>query len=93
MKARDVKVGETYWVKVHGETLVPVRILAESVRGGWVAKDLDTHREVRIRRASRLRSRAEVTDQIEDDPPVGGDDGARGDDVEGDKPGPESLSE
>jgi hypothetical protein len=69
VKARDLKVGETYWVKAHGETVVPVRILAESVHGGWVAKYLDTHREVRIRRASRLLSRAEVADWIEDDPP------------------------
>lgn len=34
MKAKDVKIGETYAAKVSGR-IVPVRITAEYSAGGW----------------------------------------------------------
>ena len=70
MKAKDVKVGATYIVKVSG-VLCPVRIDREcpdvSVgrpgtyqyrHGGWLGTNLKTGRGVRIRSASKLRREA-----------------------------------
>ena len=54
MKKTDVKVGETYVVKVSG-VLAPVRILGPCSYGGWMGKNEHTGREVRIRSAARLR--------------------------------------
>ena len=54
MKKADVKIGETYVVKVSG-ALVPVRILGPCSYGGWTGKSERTGREVRVRSAGRLR--------------------------------------
>ncbi len=54
MKKREVRVGQTYTVKVSNQ-LVPVRVTAESPYGGWVGMNTKTNREVRIRTAARLR--------------------------------------
>lgn len=58
MKAKDVKVGATYMVKVSGR-LAPVRLTGESVYGGWNGVNLDTGRPVRVRTARRLRLQVE----------------------------------
>jgi len=54
MKKAEVKVGGVYAAKV-SEKVVPVRIDGESVHGGWVATNLVTRRQVRIKSARRLR--------------------------------------
>jgi hypothetical protein len=54
VKKRDVVLGRVYAVKVSGR-LQPVRLVAESPHGGWVGRNLQTGREVRIRSAARLR--------------------------------------
>ena len=54
MKKRDVVLGQVYAVKVSGR-LQSVRLVAESPHGGWVGRNLQTGREVRIRSAARLR--------------------------------------
>lgn len=54
MKKNEVKVGESYVVKVSGK-LVPVRIESECPHGGWYGINETTGRQVRIRTAARLR--------------------------------------
>lgn len=54
MKKADIVVGGTYVVRVSGH-LVPVRLEAESVYGGWVGRNMRTGREIRIRTAGKLR--------------------------------------
>ena len=61
MKKSDVLgIGHTYIVKVSGH-LVPVKLTAISPYGGWVGKNLNTGREIRIRTAAKLR-RVMITD-------------------------------
>ncbi len=55
MKAKDVAgIGSTYMVKVSGH-LAPVKLTAISPYGGWVGRNLNTGREIRIRTAGKLR--------------------------------------
>ena len=54
MKKSDVVLGQVYAVKVSGR-IQPVRVVSESTYGGWVGRNLQTGREVRIRSAARLR--------------------------------------
>ena len=54
MKKSEVQIGQTYYAKVSGRH-VEVRIHSVSPHGGWNATNLETHREVRIRSAQRLR--------------------------------------
>ena len=54
MRKSEVQIGDTYLVKVSGH-IVPVTILRESQHGGWVGRNENTGREVRIRSAARLR--------------------------------------
>ncbi len=54
MKKSEVRIGQTYTVKVSGQ-LAPVRIVGASPYGGWVGMNTKTNREVRIRTAARLR--------------------------------------
>ena len=54
MKKADVHIGNQYTAKVSGQ-LVVVQILAESRFGGWDAKNLITHKPIRIKSAQRLR--------------------------------------
>jgi len=56
MKAREVKIGGVYLVKVTGR-VVPVRIDATSGTG-WVGTNLNTGRRVSIKSARRLRGPA-----------------------------------
>lgn len=57
MKKAEVTLGGTYVAKVSG-ALTRVRLDYVSPYGGWVATNLATGRQVRIRSAARLRSRA-----------------------------------
>ena len=57
MKKADVQIGNTYIAKVSNR-LVPVLLMAESVHGGWVARNETTGRVIRIRTAARLRREA-----------------------------------
>ncbi len=57
MKKGEVRIGETYTVKVSGE-LAPVRLTGACPHGGWVGLNTKTNREVRIRTAARLRGTA-----------------------------------
>ena len=61
MKKRDVVLGQVYAVKVSG-CLQPVRVIAEGPHGGWVGRNENTGREIRIRSAAKLRARLEKTD-------------------------------
>ncbi len=54
MKKADVKINETYRVKVSGN-LVDVKITAENPRGGWDGLNLATGKTVRIKVPQRLR--------------------------------------
>lgn len=54
MKKKDVTVGGEYRAIVSG-SLCRVRLSAESPYGGWIAINLDTGRQIRIRSAQRLR--------------------------------------
>lgn len=58
MKKHQVRIGETYTVKVSGR-LAPVRITGSSSHGGWIGINTKTNREVRIRTAARLRGTTE----------------------------------
>jgi len=55
MKAKDIKLGATYSVKVSGN-IVPVRIVRPHYLSGWVGVSLRTGREIHIKSARRLRS-------------------------------------
>ena len=54
MRKSQVEIGGVYVVKVSG-VLVPVRIVRESIYGGWDGKNLKTGRTVRIKTAGKLR--------------------------------------
>jgi len=54
MKKRDVEIGKHYLAKIGGR-LTTVKIVAESVYGGWEAVNTATGRRVRIKTAGRLR--------------------------------------
>jgi hypothetical protein len=56
MKQRDVILGHVYAVKVGGR-IQPVRVVAESPYGGWIGRNEQTGREIRIRSAAKLRAR------------------------------------
>jgi hypothetical protein len=58
MKKAEIRIGTIYSVKVSGK-VVPVRIVAESLHGGWIGRNEVTGREVRIRTAGRLRKPVE----------------------------------
>lgn len=53
MRKAQVQIGGTYRAKVSGRKVM-VRILRESIYGGWDARNLSTGRDVRIRTAGRL---------------------------------------
>lgn len=54
MKKADVQIGGRYIAKVSGK-LARVRIIGESIYGGWDATNEATGRDVRIKTAARLR--------------------------------------
>jgi len=57
MKKQDVKVGETYRVKVSG-SVADVRITGENPHGGWDGINVLTNRKVRIKSPQRLRGKS-----------------------------------
>lgn len=57
MKKSEIEVGQHYAAKVSGRITV-VRIAGVSAFGGWNAVNVATGREVRIKSAVRLRSKA-----------------------------------
>ena len=57
MKKQDVKVGETYRVKVSG-SVADVRITGVSPHGGWDGINVLTNRKVRIKSPQRLRGKS-----------------------------------
>ena len=60
MKKRDVELGQVYAVKVSGR-IQPVRLIAESPHGGWVGRNEQTGREIRIR-STRVRASARMAE-------------------------------
>jgi hypothetical protein len=54
MKKNDVLIGQTYAVKVSGQ-IRPVKLTAESPYGGWIGRNMQSGREVRIKSAAKLR--------------------------------------
>jgi hypothetical protein len=54
MKQEQVMPGRTYAIKVKGH-LRPVKVLRESVWGGWDCRDEVTGREIRVKTSARLR--------------------------------------
>jgi len=73
MKKHEVRLGGIYLAKVSSK-LARVRIERESRYGGWMGKNLETNRPVRIQRATRLRAaepeRREVTPPAAQEPAV-----------------------
>jgi hypothetical protein len=55
MKKDEVKVGQTYRIKVSG-SIAEVRITSENRHGGWDGVNVATNRSVRIKSAQRIRS-------------------------------------
>lgn len=62
MKKNEVEIGNEYVVKVSGR-LVSVKILRESPYGGWIGRNKETGRDVRVRTAARLRYPANRADR------------------------------
>jgi len=56
MKKNEVKVGQTYRVKVSGN-MADVRITGENPHGGWDGVNVLTNRKVRIKSSQRLRGK------------------------------------
>jgi len=56
MIAAQVEIGGVYTAKVSGR-VVKVEIIAKHHLGGWLAKNLETGRTIRIKSGRRLRSR------------------------------------
>ena len=54
MKAKDVKVGQVYAIKV-GANVTGIRIIEENLYGGWSGININTNKPIRIRTASRIR--------------------------------------
>ena len=57
MKKSEVKIGQTYRVKVSGN-ICDVRITGENPHGGWDGVNVTTNRQVRIKSAQRLRRKS-----------------------------------
>ena len=73
MKKHEVEIGGVYIARVSGK-LARVKIERESRYGGWMGRNLETNRPVRIQRATRLRAaepeRREVTPPTAQEPAV-----------------------
>ncbi len=72
MKKNEVKIGNTYTVKVSGK-IAKVRIDAESQYGGWDATNVETKKKVRIKSAQRLRSEVGPPKTASTPPPAASD--------------------
>ena len=58
MKKKDVQIGDIYIVKVSG-VLCHVKILQESLYGGWTGRNLVTNKTIHIKTARRLQRKCE----------------------------------
>lgn len=54
MKKDNIQIGKTYEAKVSGN-LVSVRVVANHSRGGFIAINLTTNRQIHLKTAARLR--------------------------------------
>lgn len=54
MLAKDIFVGQIYLVKISGK-LQQVKILKSCPSGGWIATNLATSRNIRLRTGARVR--------------------------------------
>ena len=54
MKKAEVVIGGRYLAKVSG-SVVPVRVLAEHSLGGWLCKNENSGRSIRVKSAQRFR--------------------------------------
>ncbi|MFA6168528.1 MAG: hypothetical protein WC700_18025 [Gemmatimonadaceae bacterium] len=54
MKKTEIEIGQVYLAKVSGE-VQRVKITGVCTYGGWLARNLATGREIRIKTAARLR--------------------------------------
>lgn len=59
MQKSDIKIGEIYCAKVSGK-LAHVRVINESIYGGWNCVNLATNRKIRIKSARRFRPRTRL---------------------------------
>lgn len=59
MRKAEVSVGRTYVAKVSGK-ITKVKLVSESLHGGWDAVNVETGRRVRIRTAARLRKEVQA---------------------------------
>ena len=60
MKKSEIAIGSHYIVKVSGK-LSTVRIIGASPFGGWIGRNVETNRDIRVRSAARLRRPAPGT--------------------------------
>lgn len=58
IKKSEVKIGGIYLIRLN-QRFVKCRIDSENPRGGWLATNLTTSREIRIRSAAKLRREVE----------------------------------
>jgi hypothetical protein len=54
MRREQVQLGQTYVAKINGH-LQPVRVLRESIWGGWDCRDRVSGREIRVKTSAKLR--------------------------------------
>lgn len=55
MQAKDIFVGSVYIVKISGK-LQQVKIVRTCPNGGWMATNLATGRDIRLKTGARVRS-------------------------------------
>lgn len=54
MQAKDIFVGQIYLVKISGK-IQQVKIVKTCSNGGWMATNLATGRDIRLRTGARVR--------------------------------------
>ena len=54
MQAKDIFVGQIYLVKISGK-VQQVKIIKTCPNGGWMARNLATGRDIRLRTGARVR--------------------------------------
>lgn len=54
MQAKDIFVGQIYMVKISGK-VQQVKIIKTCPTGGWMATNLATGRDIRLRTGARVR--------------------------------------
>lgn len=54
MQAKDIFVGQIYLVKISGK-IQKIKIVRSCPSGGWIATNLTTGRDIRLRTGARVR--------------------------------------